>query len=390
VRPASRSVVVVGAGIFGITAALELRARGWLVTVVDPGPLPRPAAASTDISKVVRMDYGADLLFTTMAEAAIDGWRRWNSRWERPLFHEDGFLVLASAAMEPGGFEYDSFSLLRARGHRLERLQPGDLNGRFSGWKADRYRDGYFNPRAGWVESGQVLTRLVADAVASGVTVAQGVAFERLLESGSRVVGVRTADAMELRADVVLMASGAWTPTLLPHLAGVLWAIAQPIVHVAVARASEWQAPHFPVWASDISRTGWYGFPALPDGTLKIGHHGRGRRVHPDAPRTSDPEESAPFRQFLEDSLPALRNAPIVTTRICLYCDSFDGDFWIGHDPDRAGLIVAAGDSGHGFKFAPVLGGLTADVVECRPNPWALRFAWRRRDRDGKEAARAI
>ena len=66
----ARSIVVVGAGIFGVTAALELRTRGWDVTVVDPGPVPRPVAASTDISKVVRMDYGADELYTAMSEAA--------------------------------------------------------------------------------------------------------------------------------------------------------------------------------------------------------------------------------------------------------------------------------------------------------------------------------
>ncbi|MBI3878055.1 MAG: NAD(P)/FAD-dependent oxidoreductase, partial [Verrucomicrobia bacterium] len=65
----SRSLVIVGAGVFGLTAALELRRRGWNVTLLDPGPMPRPVAASTDISKVVRLDYGADELYTAMAEA---------------------------------------------------------------------------------------------------------------------------------------------------------------------------------------------------------------------------------------------------------------------------------------------------------------------------------
>jgi glycine/D-amino acid oxidase-like deaminating enzyme len=72
-----------------------------------------------------------------------------------------------------------------------------------------------------------------------------------------------------------------------------------------------------------------------------------------------------------------------------LYCDTFDGDFWIDRDPDRPGLVVAAGDSGHAFKFAPILGSLLADVVEGRPNGWAPRFAWRERLVDSREAARA-
>jgi glycine/D-amino acid oxidase-like deaminating enzyme len=94
-------------------------------------------------------------------------------------------------------------------------------------------------------------------------------------------------------------------------------------------------------------------------------------------------------RAFLRDSLPALATAPIRAARVCLYCDTFDGDFWIDHDPDRPGLVVAAGDSGHGFKFAPILGPLIADVVEHRRNRWASRFRWRSRREDRREAARA-
>jgi sarcosine oxidase len=388
--PAVRSIVVVGAGVFGVTAALELRRRGWHVTVVDPGPVPRPAAASTDISKVVRLDYGADELYTAMGEAALSGWDRWNAAWESPLYHQDGFLLLTTEAMRPGGFEHESFELLRRRGHAPRRLGPGDLESRFSGWDGARYRDGYFNARAGWVESGNVLARLAADAAARGVLLAQGVAFDGLLETDAGVAGIRTTDSTELRADVVLVAAGAWTPALLPHLAGVMWTVGQPVVHLTVEHAAQWQAPRFPVWAADISRTGWYGFPALADGTLKIGRHGPGRRVHPDEPRTVLPSELAPFREFVRESLPALSGAPIAATRLCLYCDTFDGDFWIDRDPERAGLVVAAGDSGHGFKFAPLLGPLIADVVERRPNNWSSRFAWRARVADGKEAARAM
>jgi len=76
-----RSIVIVGAGVFGLTAAWELAHRGWRVVVIDPGPVPRPSAASTDISKVVRADYGDDELYTEMAQASLDGWRRWNERW---------------------------------------------------------------------------------------------------------------------------------------------------------------------------------------------------------------------------------------------------------------------------------------------------------------------
>ena len=74
------SIVIVGAGIFGLTSSLELRRRGYSVTVIDPGPVPHSLAASNDISRLVRMDYGDDLLYMELAEKAIKGWHAWNQR----------------------------------------------------------------------------------------------------------------------------------------------------------------------------------------------------------------------------------------------------------------------------------------------------------------------
>jgi len=387
---ATRSIVIVGAGVFGLTAAWELSLRGWQVVVIDPGDVPRSVAASTDISKVVRADYGEDELYTEMAEAALTGWDRWNDRWGDTLYHQDGFLVLSTDGLQPGRFEYDSLALLERRGHRLERLRADDRVTRFPAWSPEQYPDGYFNPRAGWVESGRVVARVAVEARAAGARLLEQVGCKRLLERDGRIVGVETIDGNQLHADAVLVAAGAWTPAFLPDLADVMWAIAQPVVHFRVEDPAAWQAPRFPVWAADIGRTGWYGFPALDDGTLKMANHGPGRRVRADDPRTVPPAEEARFRAFVSEHLPALVDTPIVATRLCLYCDTFDGDFWIAPDPARTGLIVAAGDSGHGFKFAPVLGSLIADVIEEKPNPWSRRFRWRTRGRDANEAARAM
>jgi glycine/D-amino acid oxidase-like deaminating enzyme len=77
--------LVVGAGIFGVTAAIELRKRGHAVRLVDPGPLPHPLAASTDISKVVRLEYGADETYTALSEGSLPS-NRWN-RLDRGRAH---------------------------------------------------------------------------------------------------------------------------------------------------------------------------------------------------------------------------------------------------------------------------------------------------------------
>lgn len=386
---AIRSIVIVGAGVFGLTAALELCRRGWRVTMIDPGPVPTPTAASTDISKVVRMDYGADQLWTELGRRSIARWREWNEESGQPLFHNDGFLVLSRAPMQPGGFEFESFKLLTAQGERLERLDSTAVARRFPGWAADKHPDGYLSPSGGWAASGATVAWLAQKARRAGVQVFEQCAFFRLLEHGSRVVGVRAKDGREFRADLTLLATGAWTPTLLPELSDVMWATGQPVLHFRVANPADWQAPRFPVWAADIGRTGWYGFPALADGTLKVANHGPGRRVHPDEPRQVSPDDEPRFRAFLRDTFPALADAPLISTRLCLYCDTFDGNFWLDHHPQRPGLVVAAGDSGHAFKFAPVLGWLIANVVEENKESTHERFAWRERAAVSGEGARA-
>ncbi len=141
-----RDVVIAGGGIFGITAAIALRRRGFAVTVFAPGPLPHPLAESTDISKVIRMDYGADEVYLALMEEAMEGWRRYNARWPRPLYHETGVTFLTKGAMVPGSFEHESHRLLTARGYRIERLDAASIWRRFPAWRG--HTDGISTPPA--------------------------------------------------------------------------------------------------------------------------------------------------------------------------------------------------------------------------------------------------
>ena len=116
--------------------------------------------------------------------------------------------------------------------------------------------------------------------------------------------------------------------------------------------------------------------------------HTRGIAVDPREEREIPTAYYDKLKTFLKESLPGLQDAPIGGTRLCMYCDSWDGDFYIDHHPDRPGLVVASGGSGHGFKFAPVLGTLIADVLEQNPNPFAHRFQWREKGELRTEEAR--
>ena len=124
-------IIVVGAGINGVTAATELKKRGHAVVLVDPGPLPHPLAASTDISKAVRAAYGADEDYTELAERSIKLWRKWNQEFGVELYHEVGVMFVRRREMKPGDFEYESFNKLQQRGHKVQRMNSARPSCRF-------------------------------------------------------------------------------------------------------------------------------------------------------------------------------------------------------------------------------------------------------------------
>src|SRR5882762_8170575 len=206
------NAIVVGAGINGVTAAIELKKRGHKVSLIDPGPLPHPLAASTDISKAVRAAYGADQDYTTLAERSIQLWRKWNQEFGVELYHEVHFLFLRQRAMQPGDFEYESFELLKKRGHNVQRVDSRVLRERFPAWNAEQYPDGFLDLEAGYAESGRVVAQLIEQAKLLGIELQEGSRFSGLDEHNGRVGGIVLDDRRSLTADVVIMAVGAWTP----------------------------------------------------------------------------------------------------------------------------------------------------------------------------------
>ena len=384
-------VIVVGAGINGVTAAIELKKRGHNVILVDPGPLPHPLAASTDISKAVRTAYGADEEYAALAERSIPLWREWNREFGTELYHEVGFLFLRQQRMQPGDFEFESLRVLKQHGRKAKRIDSAILRECFPAWKAEHYRDGFFERQAGYVESGRVVALLIERAKSLGVELRESSQFTGLDEGDGRVKGVLLDSGQRIPGDLVVMAVGAWMPYVLPFTRKFFRAAGQPVFHLKPRQPELFASECFPVFGADISTTGYYGFPLSREGVVKIANHGPGREMSPESPeRAVTPQEERNLREFLSWTFPTLAEAPIVYTRICLYCDTNDGHFWIAPDPERPGLVVATGDSGHGFKFAPVLGEIIADAAEGKSNPLLEKFRWRPEIRPGetKEAAR--
>ena len=380
-----KRVVVVGAGVFGITAACELRRRGHDVLVLDAasGDGPNADSSSVDSSRALRVDYGGDDFHFELACSALAAWRdEWRNYAGESFFREQGFLFASAVPLDAGGFEADSFAMLQARSVATERLTQSGLAKRWPVFASLPWVDGYVSATAGYVDAAAVMAWLQLCARELGV---EFLPNRRIVAIESAPLGLRFAGGERIEASRVLIACGAWTRELLPELAPWLRSTAQTVLYLAPDQADRFA--ELPTWAYDIAGAGWYGFPANAEGLVKVGHHGSGRE-QPADDRSVDPELEPRIRRFLESAMPELGHAQLVEQRVCFYCDSIDGDFWIDRVPERPGVFVAAGGSGHGFKFAPLLGDMIANAIEGREDSRLARFAWRE-PCARREAARA-
>ena len=377
----SYDFLIVGAGIYGITTALELNKRGYQVGMINPDQIPHPLASSTDISKVIRMEYGTDLLYMEMVDQAIDTWHAWNDKFGEELYHEVGFLMVCRAPMETrlNAWDWTSYQNLIARGHHPERIDSATLAERFPAFSSNVYVDGFYHARAGYAESGRVVENLAAQARARGVTIHEGQTADEILIADGAATGIRTREGETFNAGHVIVCAGAHTPYLLPELQTVMHVTGHPVFHLRPSNPERFTAATFPVFSADIAYSGWYGFPLHPhENVVKIANHGVGVRLHPEHDeRVVTDAEEASFRAFLAEAIPSLADEPIVYTRRCVYTDTLDGHFWIDQHPTIKGLSVGTGGSGHGFKFAPVLGELIAAAALGDDHPWLDRFRWR-------------
>lgn len=351
-------------------------------------------AATTDLNKIIRVDYGSDRLYQDLGLESIKAWQEWSkdceTRLGRPLFHQTGVAYLSRSQdfTKEDCFEKDSVETLRSAGLEGSVLE-GNVYEKFPGLSAfaPDFPSGYVNTLGGWGNSGLSIEYLYQVLQEKGVKFILGRegSFQEVIVDNGVAIGVITADGKRHLADKIVLATGSWSPDVITELRPWLTSLGQPVVHIRVPESlvERYSSPNFPVWTGDIRETGFYGFPISPDtGLLKMAHHGPGFVTKSGGPRPSEttklpPEAVTLFTDFISKSFPDLAQIGITSSRMCWYTDSLDGDFYICRSPSMVNLVYATGGSGHGFKFMPRIGGIVLDVIQGRETPFTRRFAWR-------------
>ncbi|GAN02310.1 fructosyl amino acid oxidase [Mucor ambiguus] len=407
-KPNSK-IIIVGAGCFGLSTAYALskdKAKEYDIWVFDRGEsIPISDAASTDISKAVRMDYGNNTLYMHLAVEAIDAWKQWNAeRAEKklvPVYHNTGMLIF-SANGQYAEYEKDNMRSIREAGFGdyIEELNADQLKERYP-YLTDTVDNGYdiayANKVGGWCNSSESIKHLYGECIQNGVKFVLGNEagrFEKLQVDGRHVRGIITADKKEHTADRVIVAAGSWTPSVIDmHRQAI--ATGQYVIHFSLSKEDQERMATFPVWSADVSNTGFYGFPCNENGILKIAKHSTGylnpssvlnQKISVPRTQSTNPNDTIPksalaeARAFLKKFLPFTDALDVVYSRVCWYSDSIDGDFIIAPHPDYDHLIVATGDSGHAMKFLPVIGDKIRDIVEDTDSQYKQAWAWKKKE----------
>lgn len=350
----SYDVAVIGAGVFGAWTAYHLRQAGQRVALIDGYGSANARASSGGESRIIRMGYGADEIYTRSAVRSLALWREFIERTGQPLFHQTGVLWTAS----PGdAYTADTRGTLARCGVRFEILSTTELRARYPQMEFAPGAWGILEPDSGALMARRAVQAVVADAVRNGVAFVPEAAGTP--SGGGSLASIRTNGSSTVHAGTFVFACGPWLPQVFPDLLGKrIEPTRQEAFFFGVpAGDNRFAPPAMPVWIDFSDARGPYGFPDLDGRGVKIALDQHGPRIDPDrADRMPSAAGLAAARDFLGKRFPALARAPLVEARVCQYENTSSGDFLIDRHPDFRNVWLVGGGSGHGFKHGPAVG----------------------------------
>jgi sarcosine oxidase len=367
-------VIVIGLGAMGSAACYQLARRGQRVLGLDALPAGHTLGSSHGESRIIRMAYYEHPSYVPLLRRAYELWAATQAEVGRELLRLTGGLYVG----RPEG-PLVAGSLLSARAHALphEVLSAEEIRARFPGIQPAGEEVGLFEERAGVLFPERCISAHLELAARYGAELHHARAVLEW-QAGDSDVEVHTADARYTAGRLVLT-PGAWFSKLLRDLGLQLTVERIPVVWFEPRRPIElpiyiWELNPHP----DPGASVFYGVPHLEWPGAKVGRHHQGQVCDPDTvDRQATEADEAPIRAFVEARIPHLAG-PTASRRICLYTTTPDEHFIIDQHPGHANVVFAGGFSGHGFKFASVVGEILADLVttgRATPDADFLRYA---------------
>ena len=349
-------VVVVGAGIAGLSTAWSLAKRGHRVTLLEQGPIPNPLAASGDHHRIIRRAYPSG---SGYGRAITEAYAAWQEMWaDLGQSHYDprGFLCLSR---EPGDEAEDYLEGLKEGGFPFELLSAEAAASRWPFFDPATIRYAYFSEEGGALHCRRIAHGLREWLRANDVDVREQA---RVVAVDADAGVVELADGATLGADRIVVAAGAWVTKLFPDLAGTLTTKRPAVVYLEPPADLKEAWEQAPVVLDVGGTVDGYIIPPSGGGGLKFGT-GLHKRLNPDADadRVPRPGEGAEILSHFSPPIARPAEYQVLDVVTCAYTFTADECFFATR---KGRALVVSACSGHGYKFGAAVGRRVADAVE--------------------------
>lgn len=370
VRNRTYDVAVVGAGVFGAWTAFQLQQSGKRVALIDAYGAGNSRSSSGDESRIIRMGYGADEIYSRSAWRSLQLWKELFARTGASLFHQTGVLWLAH---EGDPYPIKSFETLTRLGIPIERLKSQEISNRYPQISTNGISEAFFEP-----ESGVLLARHAVQAVVSE-TIKRGADYfqEAIVPPrvGEPVESLTTSGGQQISAGVYMFTCGAWLPKIFPDLlANRIHPTRQEVFYFGAPAGTRFKPPALPTWIDFKEEA--YGLPDVEGRGAKVAIDRHGPSFDPDSgDRVATSEGLAEVRRYLARRVPELKDATVTESRVCQYENTSNGDFLIDRHPEFENVWLVGGGSGHGFKHGPFVGEYVRARIEDGDDGLEPRFS---------------
>lgn len=354
-------IAVIGAGAFGAWTALHLLRKGADVILFDAWGPGNSRASSGGEGRAIRAIYGKDRIYTEMVVRSFALWEQLEKEAGTKLYTETGALWLLR---DQGSYVREALPILADLKLPVAELSPVQLQQKYPSINPAGIQRVFLEKKAGVLAARRSCQTLCQRFIAEGGTF-QIANIKPKPVKNRYMPGILTADGKTIHADQFVFAAGPWLGGLFPHiLRHLIQPTRQEVYYFGTPAGSRaFRAPEMPMWI-DFGARIFYGFPDLDGRGFKVADDTRGLQVQPTHfHRQPTPELLAKVRSFMKLRFPALRQAPLLETRVCQYENSPDGQLILDRHPYAENVWFVGGGSGHGFKLSPAVGEMAANAL---------------------------
>jgi sarcosine oxidase len=352
-------VIVVGAGGMGSAAAYHAASRGARVLALERHAIPNDLGSSHGFSRIIRLAYWEHSAYVPLVLRAYELWQQLESAAGERLLVVTGSVDAGAAGSVNVVGARDACRTFRLE---YEELDSAGLTARFPGYRLPHDAVAIYQPAGGFLRPERCITSHVELARRGGADIRP---HERVLAWDASGGGVRVrTESGTYDGRRLILAAGAWTSTLVATPAAPLSPERQVMLWTAPAKPALFDVAAFPVFYVTTPTGPFYGFPSHDGHGFKIGRYGHlHQQVDPDTmDRGCHPDDEALLRDGIRRYFPDA-DGPTLAMKTCLFTNTADEHFVVDRLPDLPHVAIAAGFSGHGFKFCSVVGEILADLV---------------------------